>query len=295
MSKKISDLTAATTPLSGSELVEIVQGGTSKKVQASYLAGATGAREILAANRTYYVRTDGSDSNDGLSNTSGGAFLTIQKAVNTIASSIDIASGFTATVQVGDGTYVDAVSLRPYVGPGLVVIQGNSGTPANVVISTTSASAFVNSSKSNWKIKDLNIQTTTGGYCLAAQNGGVISFSNIVFGAAAWGQIYMDTGGIVSIEGNYSITGGAPFHIQMLTNAVLSCYSRTVTLTGTPAFGTAYLSVSGGASAYYASNTYSGSATGKRYDITGNGVAATGGATLPGSVAGTTSGGGQYS
>ena len=34
MNKKISDLTAATTPLAGTELFEMVQGGTSKKVAA---------------------------------------------------------------------------------------------------------------------------------------------------------------------------------------------------------------------------------------------------------------------
>lgn len=40
MNKKISDLTAATTPLAGTELLEIVQGGTSKKVAASDLGGS---------------------------------------------------------------------------------------------------------------------------------------------------------------------------------------------------------------------------------------------------------------
>ena len=71
-------------------------------------------REALTANRTYYVRTDGSNSNDGLTNSSGGAFLTIQKAIDT-AATLDL-NGHTITVQVGDGTYSESVALRNVVG-----------------------------------------------------------------------------------------------------------------------------------------------------------------------------------
>lgn len=293
MSKKISDLTSATTPLAGTELLEIVQGGTSKKVAASDLTASGAGREVLSADRTYYVRTDGSDSNNGLANTSGGAFLTIQKAIDIISSTLDT-NTHAVTVQVADGTYTGAVAMKPFISAGSVTIQGNNATPSNVIISTTSATAVANSTQCAILVKDMKIQTTTGGYCVAAQNGAVLSFSNIVFGAAAWGHIYIDTCGIVNINGNYSIVGGAPYHIQMLTNGVISCYSRTVTLTGTPYFSTAYLGITTGAAAYYASNTYSGSATGKRYDITMNGVATTAGATLPGNSAGTTATGGQY-
>lgn len=60
-------------------------------------------RERLTTNRIYYVRTDGNDSNDGLSNAAGGAFLTLQGALNRVAQ-IDL-NGFSVTIQLANGTY----------------------------------------------------------------------------------------------------------------------------------------------------------------------------------------------
>src|SRR5688572_14985126 len=72
-------------------------------------------RELITANRTYYVRTDGSNSNDGLTNTSGGAFLTIAKAIEVIAT-LDL-SVFNVTIQLGNaGTYAGATTSAPWVG-----------------------------------------------------------------------------------------------------------------------------------------------------------------------------------
>lgn len=297
MSKKISELTAATTPLAGTELVEIVQGGVSKKVSASYLAGATGGRELVTSNRTYYVRPDGSDSNTGLTNTSGGGFLTIQKAINTVAGSLDIAAGVTVTIQVADGTYTGSNALRPFVGAGSVTIQGNSTTPANVVISTTSAHCFATSGKAVYTIKDMKLQTATSGWAIVCAGGATITHSNLNFGACASGHMYVSQGGVISSSASYAISGGSPVHVQASILGAWQSTGGTVTLTGTPAFSTGFAVASNVSAIYAGGTTYSGSATGKRYDATLNATVSSngGGANFfPGDVAGTTATGGQY-
>lgn len=88
-------------------------------------------RPLMRAARNYFVRTDGSDSNTGLVNTAGGAFLTIQKAVN-VALTLDLNS-FALTINVATGTYGNVTVPSPFVG-GLVTILGNTTTPSNVVM-----------------------------------------------------------------------------------------------------------------------------------------------------------------
>lgn len=266
------------------------------------LAGVATGRETLTGNRTYYVRTDGSDSNDGLANTSGGAFLTVQKACDVITETLDLAS-YTVTVQVADGTYTGAVTLRDCTGRGgfsVAVLQGNSGTPANVLVSTTSANAILSTANATqWLVKDLKVQTTTSGHGLYASVNAYVSFSNIVFGACATSHINAAYGGTAAATGDYSITGAAPYHWLTSFGGRIIVGGRTVTITGTPAFSTGFAGAIHSSVVYCPSNTFSGSATGKRYKgIASNGIVDTGGGGstyLPGGTAGdapTT--GGQY-
>ncbi|MFN6950993.1 MAG: DUF2793 domain-containing protein [Albidovulum sp.] len=257
---------------------------------------ALGVRDVLMAARTYYVRTDGSDSNTGLANTSGGAFLTIQKAVDTVAS-LDI-SIYAVTISVADGTYTAAVALKSLVGSGAVTIQGNTGTPSNVLISTTSVSAVsVDGVRGTWLLNGMKIQTATSGHGISMSANSSLSISNVNFGACANSHIRVD-GAAITILTGYTIDGGAQRHwLAQRGGRIFKSGSITVTLTGTPAFSTAFADSQLVSLMQVNGITFSGSATGARYSVTLNAVIDTigGGASyLPGDSAGSAATGGQY-
>lgn len=265
------------------------------KALAPYMMENT--RQTLSANRTYYVRTDGNDSNTGLVNDSAGAFLTIQKAIDVVCSTLDIAAGVVVTIQVADGTYTTPVAMKPYLGAGTIVLQGNISTPANCVINTTSASCVTNTyAGSPLTVKGFKLIAGTSGNGLAAYDGAKITFSDINFGTFTGSfasHLYADRGGLVMAAGNYTISGSVFAHAWTNFHGGIFISSRTLTLLSAPAFSGAFLYSRNG---WFQADgsVYSGSATGKRYDLSLNAVAFVNGGTLPGSVAGTVATGGQY-
>jgi hypothetical protein len=72
------------------------------------------------ADITFYVRTDGNDSNNGLANTAGGAFKTIQKAVDAVPQNIN----HPVIINVGPGTYAEKVSISGFGGRNNLTING---------------------------------------------------------------------------------------------------------------------------------------------------------------------------
>lgn len=222
-------------------------------------------RRSLVAARAYYVRTNGSDSNNGLENTAGGAFLTIQKAVDTVLNGVDL-NGFDVSINVGAGTYTGAVTIaRPFVGMGTVTIQGNYSTPSNIVISTTSADAFLVTNGAAVQIGGMKIRTTTSGNGISATTGGyAVSIQN-EFGACADSHINAGSGTVL-ISGSYTISGGATSHWHVGGNQGLITVAGTptITLTGTPAFSAYFGGVSQGRITC-AGAVFSGSATGKKF------------------------------
>lgn len=260
-------------------------------------ANVSSVRERLTANRTYYVRTDGNDSNTGLVDSAGGAFLTIQKAIDTIAS-LDC-SIYNLTIQIADGTYTGANILKSIIGSGYVTIQGNSGTPANVLINSTGTPFAATGVTNLYIIKDLKIITSANGIqAIGAPT--YIRFSNIVFGATTGSHLYADGFGTkIEAVGNYSIVGSTgQAHIQCVGGGKVAISGKTITLTGTPNWGAFFIWMDRGLCMVEAFGcTFSGSATGTRYTSSNNSVIFTAGAGLtylPGSVNGSVSSGGLY-
>lgn len=256
------------------------------------------AREVLTANRLYFVRTDGSDANSGLANTSGGAFLTIQKALNVIAT-LDL-GGFNVTISVADGTYTGSISMNKPVLGGSVNLSGNASTPANCIISHSAFGAFgLSGAGTALNISGFRIENSAAsslGQGVLVSNGAVLTIVGAMdFGACTRFHMEINTGGTVSIGAGYTISGDASRHWSVDAGRVVLS-GQTITMSGTRAFSV-FASVTNGGGATIFTLTKSGTATGKYYDVTLNGVINTfgGGATaLFGSVAGTTATGGQY-
>jgi hypothetical protein len=262
-------------------------------------SGGGGGRELLTAARTYYVRTDGSDSNNGLADTSGGAFLTIQKAVNTV-SEIDMSS-YQVTIQVGNGTYTGTVTLKNWVGALRPIIQGDTTTPANVIISTSSHCVHGDGNHA-WTVQGFRL-TSSAGQCLNAENAGAIYFGACDIHTSSSVQIWAKSASVISCISGYNITGnpGAGIHFAAADGGVFYNTAATITIPSAIACGTAF-ALAGRNGTLYNTGTITGagvaSSTGPRYNANLNGVIYVGGAGanyFPGNSAGSTATGGQYS
>ncbi len=296
MSKPLENVTDIGGALADDDLFYTVQdsSGNGRKSALSRLWTyiQSKGRERLTANRTYYVNAStGSDSNDGL--TSGTAFATIAKAYSVIVSTLDLA-GYTVTIQLADGTYTAGLTINvPWTGGGSVTLQGNSSTPSNVVISLANGFPVIFNVPlpGGLLIKDVKLTTGTSGDCIRGNGAGKCQFTNVEFGAAAWWHIYVNAPGCkMEALGNYAISGSPGFsHIGLIANTHFLSAGRTITITNTPAWGIAFLEASGAASAQMHGMTFTGAATGARFNVKENAaiyIAGAGATYFPGNSAG---------
>lgn len=258
-------------------------------------------REILLADRTYYVRSDGSNSNNGLANTSGGAFLTPQKAVDVVLNTLD-RSSFNITIKLTGAFTTGIVAASPGVGTGSITITSTDGAS----ITTTNTNAVAVSNNCHVSVSGaLTLSTVTDGIGLLAYDNGSVSAGGIIFSACAGGQVqagwvatpnYAFTAGpgTVYLNASYSITGGGVFHWHVTTDGssiVTNGNGITGAITGNPAYSGFFIGITKGL-VYVPGVVFTGTATGPKY-LVHNAGALCGllDSNIPGSTAGQLSAG----
>lgn len=253
-------------------------------------------RSPLTAARTYYVRTDGSDSNTGLADTSGGAFLTIAKALS-VASSVDSLS-YQLTVNIGAGTWTVPVVLPRTVGGLRPILQG-VGSTTIISVNSSDADAITADGVTPWHIQSMKLAAAgSNASGIRLFNGAAVSYSSIEFGACAgWGIRSMGFTGFKQ-TGACTVTGGGQGYI--IANGFGDIASQQTTWSSAVTYSLATISAtkSGGElDCNGCTFTNPGNVTGPRYFAAANGVIFTGGSGatfIPGTVAGSTASGGQY-
>lgn len=113
--KDLQDRAAASVPLTQKGAASGVASlDASAKLPAGQLPSS--AVQATTADVTYYVRTDGSDGNNGLANTAAGAFKTIGKAISMVPTIVN----HTVTINVATGTYTESVRVVGFSGGGAI-------------------------------------------------------------------------------------------------------------------------------------------------------------------------------
>ena len=243
------DATATAGAQQVADAIEAAQEADGDAAVAGALAGQEAAYAVLAdyrqpapGGRTYYVRKDGSDSNDGRSNSVGGAFLTIQRAVNA-AYSID-AKGSVIQIMIGNGTYTDGVSIYGRLvgafdnGDQPLRIIGNEANPASVVINPTNADAIRVGDKATLLLAGITFGAKTSGNGIFASNYAFIQHRNCRFGNTAGEMIATTSKAFVQAIGNTNIIGNAASFVHATNNSIVTFSGRTLTYEGTRVFST---------------------------------------------------------
>lgn len=253
-----------------------------------------GIREVLTAVRTYFVRSDGSDSNTGLVNNAGGAYLTLAKAISTVAS-LDLAT-FAVTIQIGNtGSYAGFTVFAPFVGgPGSsVTVIGDTAAASNYVITSTVAVL----AGARITINGVDF-TPSSGDGLALSGYAAVTLGINTFGVATGArQILVSTFSALTLNGVLTMDGSAANWILAVSGGSVSSNGIVHVFSGTPAYSSSTVNAQTLANISIVNGTPSGAATGTRYLSSLNAVIFTngGGATFfPGNVGGTASSGSQY-
>jgi hypothetical protein len=261
----------------------------------------TSARYKLTAPLDLYVSPTGNDANTGTA--PGSAFKTPQHAWDFIQGNIDQAGLYGITIHVADGTYAPLVCAYPVNGPAPQFV-GNVSTPGNVIFTNTNGPAILVTHAANATFSGMRVTSTGVGqnaYGLQATGNSRLSLANIDFGACVAAQMWSErsTISLIGAASPFSISAGSAVCLGASLHGRIDLSTGVCTLTGTPAYSSAFAFATMCGVIKVDGLTFTGGATGVRHNLSTNSVAyanlaSNPGFVFPGNAAGVVATGGQF-
>jgi hypothetical protein len=273
-------------------------------VTGQYVLAGLGGAEVqrIVSGVTLYVRTDGSDTNDGSANDPQHAFLTPAAAI--MAASRFSAVGGAVTIRLGNAGTYPAPNAAAVVGSN-IIIYGDPNNQGNYILSGPGGQGVPPVAAVGCQINLIGLSISNSGttnYSAGASNGGNLSLNNVTFYSVPGSALFHVAafGG-----GSVAINGGNVFTSSMggwavASGGAITFAGGTVGFTGNPAWSDGGVkALNNGNVQFAAPVTISGTATGPRFSVSLNGTINTSGSGtnfFPGSVTPSApySTGGQY-
>lgn len=257
-------------------------------------------REVLTANRDYYISTTGSDSNNGLS--AGSPFLTPQKFAD-VAGSLDRGI-YTITGNFAAGTYsLGSGYLAPKdgVGDGDIIYKGDTSNPENVIFTGTNSNGIIQAyGLSKWHIfEGLKFTNTNNGHIFNVQYASRIGYKSCDFGSvgSGWHIVSANFGMVSNRDTASKITGGSSGFLLLFSSGYADFVNATLTIQNTPTWRSAFALLQNASALNFFNTTVSGSSTGKKFGVNSSSSILNSGSgnNLPGNQSGTNDGTGHLS
>ena len=201
--------------------------------------------------------------------------LTLQNVINLIAASIDTGlQGVNVYLAHNTGTtnYAALCAAGSWLGTSVISILGDSTSrDATVIMDPPSGGGasvkdLCTIAYSHVKFIDNTANNSAGHIAVGGTgNAGHLDLLDVNLGAMTIGtQITVGNLGSLTVTGSLTISGGAPVGLAVTNGGFLDTGGQTVTVSGTPAYSTAFAFMIGGGVIAATNTTFSGSATGPR-------------------------------
>jgi hypothetical protein len=268
-------------------------------------AGYNGAVINITKDLNLYVRTGGSDVNDGYHNTDQHAFQTGTRAYDE-ATRFVTSNGAKVIINLAEGLYAPIQAIGTVAGSSPVVIRGKGASLTSVLkgAAGTPGNAAVYAEGANLVVENFRVGGNSLGNGLVANSGGTITLGvGMDFGAvqpSGGSHMFAASGGKIYNYVPYAISGGAKNHMSVWgSGSVIEGGTAVVTIPSAIAFTGAFADAGSEGLIYNAGTTYTGYAnvTGKKFYAYQFGYINTensGVNYFPGDVAGTYDTGGAY-